>query len=81
MTICRSAFTELAGALSGDGAEKAVFELLEGAGTAYYVGDKYVQIQFDSDRDGEFDKQLLISLDQSAGETVGPESIAWLQLL
>lgn len=73
--------TELVEALSLDGAAKADFELLEGGGTAYYVGNKYVQIQFDSDKDGKYDRLLLISLDESAGENVDPESIAWLELL
>lgn len=73
--------TELADALSVDGAAKAVFERLEGAGTAYYVGNDYVQIQFDSDRDGKYDRRLLISMDEAAEETVGQESDAWLEML
>lgn len=64
-----------------DGAAEAVFERLEGAGTAYYVGNDYVQIQFDSDRDGEYDRLLLISMDEVTEETVGPESLAWLEML
>lgn len=70
---------ELADALSANGATEAAYELLKGAGTAYYVGNKYVQIQFDSDRNGEYDRQLLISLDESAEETVNPKSVAWLE--
>lgn len=73
--------SELTGALSADGAAEAVFERLEGAGTAYYVGNDYVQIQFDSDRDGEYDRLLLISMDEVTEETVGPESLAWLEML
>lgn len=72
---------ELADALSVDGAVEAVFERLEGAGTAYYVGNDYVQIQFDSDRDGKYDRRLLISMDEAAEETVGQESDAWLEML
>lgn len=73
--------TEFTEALSADGAAKAVCEMLEGGGTAYYVGNTYAQIQFDSDKDGKVDRQLLISLDESAGEAVYSESTAWLELL
>lgn len=72
--------TELTEALSADGAAEAVFYLLEGGGTAYYVGEQYVLIQFDSDKNGEYDRSLSISLDESSGETVDPESIAWLEI-
>lgn len=47
--------SEFADALSADGAAEAVFERLEGAGIAYYIANDYVQIQFDSDRNGECD--------------------------
>ena len=70
---------ELSDVLSGNGTTEAAYELLEGAGTAYYIGNKYVQIQFDSDRNGEYDRKLLISLDESVEETVNPESVAWLE--
>ncbi len=70
---------ELSGALSENGAAEAAYDLLEGAGTAYYIGDEYVQIQFDSDGNGEYDSLLLISLDESGEETVNPESAAWLE--
>lgn len=73
--------TEFSEALSADGAAEAVFELLEGGGTAYYIGNEYVQIQFDSDKNGEYDRLLLISLDESIERTVDPESIAWLEIL
>lgn len=73
--------TKFADELSVGGAAKAVCEILEGGGTAYYVGDTYAQIQFDSDKDGENDRKLLISLDQPGSETVTPESIAWLEYL
>ncbi|MDE6663668.1 MAG: hypothetical protein K2K46_10055 [Lachnospiraceae bacterium] len=72
---------ELTDALSAKGAAEAAYELLEGAGTAYYVGNKYVQIQFDSDRNGEYDRQLLISMDESAEGNVNPESVAWLETM
>lgn len=72
---------ELSDALSSEGAAEAAYELLEGAGTAYYVGNKYVQIQFDADRNGEYDRRLLISLNESVEETVNPESVAWLETM
>lgn len=72
---------ETAGTVLADDAATAVFERLEGAGTAYYVGDDYVQMQFDGDRDGEYDRRLLISMDEAAEETVSPESPAWLEML
>ncbi len=72
---------ELSDALSANGGAEAVYELLEGASTAYYVGNKYVQIQFDNDRNGEYDRQLSISLDESAEKTVKPESAAWLEIV
>lgn len=62
------------------GAAEAVVEQLEGGGTAYYVGNKYVQIQFDSDKNGKYDRNLLISLDESTEETIIPESVAWLEM-
>ena len=71
---------EFAEALSAKGATEAYFELLEGGGTAYYVGDQYAYIEFDSDQNGKYDSRLLISLDESTGETVDPESMAWLEM-
>ncbi len=72
---------EFAKALSGNGAAEAAYELLEGGGTAYYVGNAYAQMRFDSDRDGEYDRLLSISLDdESTREAVGPESVAWLEI-
>lgn len=67
--------------LSEDGAAEAVYELMEGGGTAYYIGNEYVQIRFDSDKDGTYDRMLSISLDESVGETISSESIAWLEVL
>lgn len=72
---------ELSEALSVNGAAKAAYELSEGGGTAYYVGDKYVQIQFDSDQNGEYDRQLLISLDEADAEMLSPENEAWLEII
>ena len=72
--------TELTAALSEGGAE-AVCELSEGAGTAYYVGDRYADIQFDSDWDGEYDSRLLISLENAGDEHVDSESTAWFEIL
>lgn len=73
--------TELTAALSEGGAVKAVCELLDGADSAYYVGDRYADIPFDSDRDGEYDSRLLISLDDATEEKVNSESTAWLELI
>lgn len=73
--------TEFAGALSAGGAAEAVFKRLEGAGTAYYIAEDFVQIQFDSDQNGEYDRLLLISMDEAAAENVGSESLAWLEML
>ncbi|MCM1261451.1 MAG: hypothetical protein NC313_01920 [Butyrivibrio sp.] len=72
--------TELSDALSANDAAQVLSEMLEGGGTAYYVGNKYVQIQFDSNQDGELDRLLLISLDESANETVNVENVAWLEI-
>lgn len=73
--------SELSEALSVNGAAKASYELSEGGGTAYYVGNKYVQIQFDSDRNGEYDRQLLISLDEAEDEMLNLENEAWLEII
>ncbi|MCM1234707.1 MAG: RDD family protein [Ruminococcus flavefaciens] len=72
---------ELADALSASDAAEASYELLEGGGTAYYVGNQYVQMTFDSDRNGEYDRVLLISLDGAEGERIGLKSDAWLEVL
>lgn len=69
------ALTEM---LSADGAAAAECELLEGGGTAYYVGNEYAEIRFDSDRDGTCDATLDISLDESGTEVIYPENTAWL---
>lgn len=54
---------------------------LEGGGTAYYVGDIYGHISFDNDKDGQADRLILISVDESDEETIKPESLAWLERL
>lgn len=72
---------ELTEVLSEGGKIEATFEVLEGGGTAYYVGDSYALIQFDSGKNGEYNRQLFLSLDDSAGETVGSKTIAWLEWL
>lgn len=72
--------TQLAEALSANGAAKAVLERLEGAGTAYYIGNDYAVIQFDSDQDGELDRLLSISLDESIDAAIDPKSVAWLEI-
>ena len=67
--------------LSFENNKKADIEISEGGGTAYYVGNDYVQIRFDSDEDGEYDRKLLIVYDKSEVETVGSESVAWLEII
>lgn len=67
-------------ALFAEGAAKAVLTRLEGAGTAYYVGNDFVNIQFDSDQDGELDRLLSISLDESTDAAIDPKSAAWLEI-
>ncbi|MCM1087903.1 MAG: hypothetical protein NC419_07075 [Muribaculaceae bacterium] len=70
---------ELSKALSANGAAEASYELLEGGGTAYYVGNQYVQIKFDSDKNGKYDRLLLISLDEAEEERIDGENDAWLE--
>lgn len=72
--------TELADALSAGGSAKATYEILDDGDTAYYVGNTYVKIEFDSDRDGVCDHLLSISLDESEGDIIKPESTAWLEI-
>ena len=72
---------EITESLSFENNKKADFEILEGGGTAYYVGNDYVQIRFDSDEDGEYDRKLLIAYDKSEVEIVGSESVAWLEII
>lgn len=69
---------ELVKVLSPKDGAPAVYEILEGAGTAYYVGNDYVQIQFDEDQDGVLDTAINISLDESGKESVDPENETWL---
>lgn len=71
---------EFSRALSAGDAEEAVCELLEGGGTAYYIGNEYARISFDSDQDGECDRLLFVSMDEVAGEKIGPQSTAWLEM-
>lgn len=59
---------------------KAVCEVLEGAGTAYYVGNVYVQIQSDSDGDGEIDLILEVNLDDEEKGKISSDAPAWLIL-
>lgn len=67
---------ELSGALAGNAEQVPEYHLEEGAGTAYYVADRYVAVEFDSNGDGTEDARLEIEPD-STGK-VGPESYAWL---
>lgn len=67
---------ELMSALAWNGEERPQYVLKEGAGTAYYVADHYISVEFDSDGDDIKDALLEISLDQSG--KIGPDSRAWL---
>lgn len=49
----------------------------EGAGTAYYVADRYMAVEIDSDWDLEEDTVLEIPLDES--DKVSPDSYAWVR--
>ncbi len=53
------------------------YEIAEGAGTAYYVADKYMAVRLDSDGDDAVDTVLEISLDGS--EKITPDSYAWMR--
>lgn len=52
------------------------YRYAEGAGTTYYVGNRYLIVEFDSDGDAVRDAVLEISLDES--EQIDPDSYAWL---
>ncbi len=64
--------------LSPEKSAEAVCETLKGSGTAYTVGDDYVQIQFDRDKDKVLDTMIEISLDGPEAASVSPEKEAWL---
>ncbi len=64
--------------LSPEKSAEAVCETLKGSGTAYTVGDDYVQIQFDRDKDKVLDTMIEISLDGPEAASVSPENEAWL---
>lgn len=49
----------------------------EGASTAYYVADHYIVVELDSDKDGEKDLILEISMDEF--EKITPASYAWIR--
>lgn len=53
------------------------YDVAEGGGTVYYVADRYMVINFDSDGDDTKDAVLEISLNQS--EKISPDSYAWLR--
>lgn len=62
--------------LAWDEEELPAYRYAEGAGTAYYVADRYLIVEFDSDGDGERDAVLEISMDKS--EQISDGSYAWL---
>ena len=49
----------------------------EGAGTAYYVADRYLMVEIDSDGDLKDDTVLEISLEES--DKISPDSYAWVR--
>jgi hypothetical protein len=48
----------------------------EGAGTAYYVGDNYLQILLDTDGDEALDTALQVPI--SGGEAISQDTVVWL---
>lgn len=64
------------GGLAWNEENQPEYRYAEGAGTAYYVGNRYLIVEFDSDGDAVRDAVLEISLDES--EQIGPNSYAWL---
>ena len=67
---------EFAAAFALEGADAPECREEEGAGTAYYVADRYIVIELDSDRDGAKDLALEVSVDES--EKITSDSLAWI---
>jgi hypothetical protein len=67
---------ELIKALSERYGETAQASHAEGAGTAYYVGDNYLQILLDTDGDAALDAALQVPV--SDGEMLSNDIVAWL---
>lgn len=67
---------EFAAAFAPEGADAPEYREEEGAGTAYYVADRYIVTELDSDRDGAKDLALEVSVDES--EKITTDSLAWI---
>ena len=72
---------ELAGQLAwgGSGAATPLWEIKEGPPTMYYIADKYAEIRFDEDGDGELDAQATVALYEDG--SFSPDSDTWLFFL
>ena len=68
---------EFAAAFAPEGEDAPEYREEEGAGTAYYVADRYIVIKLDSDGNGAEDLALEISMDES--EKITPDSYAWIR--
>ena len=67
---------QLAQALSPTEGSPVPCQLLEGAGTAYYVADQYARFQLDRDGDGAGDAALEVAL--NSRQAVDPSCTSWL---
>ena len=52
------------------------YTIKEGAGTAYYVADRYVAVKYDTDGDKLADRELQIALGKS--DAISPDAYCWL---
>ena len=52
------------------------YRIQEGAGTAYYVADRFACIKYDLNEDGVADRELQITLDNA--DTISPDAYCWL---
>ena len=52
------------------------YKIEQGAGTAYYVAERYVTLRYDINGDSVADRMLQIELTQSGG--IAPDSYCWL---
>ncbi len=55
---------------------KPLYHFEEGAGTAYYVANKYIVVELDTDNDEKNDTIIEISLDEN--KNISADSYAWL---
>lgn len=68
---------DFAAALVPEGKDVPAYHEEEGAGTAYYVANRYLVVEIDSDGDSEDDTILEISLDES--DKISPDAYAWIR--